>query len=71
MHTLNPLFNCFAKLALSLEDKKTIGTCNLVSVITNFGVLPALDIIKSNLIQGKLHNLLMAFLMISKITQIL
>ena len=38
----NLLFNCFAEFALSLVDKVTIGTCNLISVTANFAVSPAL-----------------------------
>ena len=65
---MNLLFNFFAKFALSLVGKVTIGTCNLASAIAKFAEFPALDKIQfqSNLVQGKFYNLLMAFLMISK-----
>ena len=41
------MFNCFAKFALSLVDKVTIGTCNLASVIAHFAESLSPDKIQS------------------------
>ena len=48
---MKPSFNCFVKLVLSLKDKVTIGTYNLVCVILNdttrLAAAFALEIIQS------------------------
>ena len=48
-HLLNPSFNCFVKFTLSGVDKKTMGTCNLASVVSNFVEIPALDKVQSSI----------------------
>ena len=46
---LNPALNCFVRFTLYLVDKVTIETCNLASIILNFGKFPALDKMQSSI----------------------
>ena len=46
---LNPSLNCFVRFTLSLVDKVTIETCDLMSVISNFAEFPALENIQCSI----------------------